>query len=392
MTDALKVSLDTYDPLDPRVIANPYPFYDLLRREAPVHRVEKHGFWVLTRYEDVSSALLDPDTFSSTWGPGPVKVISPVRMILHLDPPEHGPLRAIIAKAFTPNAMRKIEPRITELAESLADAVVGAGSVDLVRDFAVPLPVGVIAELLGVSRADLPLFKRWSDDIVAEIGARVNASASRRAFDDYFNAVIRERRARPGDDMVSRLCEPSPSGERLSDPEVLSFCRALLVAGNETTTALISNIALALGQRPEQWRRLREEPRLVDGAVEESLRFDSPNQGLFRHTTRAVSIRGVKIPEGAKVLASFGSANRDPEQFERANEFDIGRDPNRHIAFGVGVHHCLGASLGRLEAQVALRALSRRARQIRLREEAVSWVPIFFIRAPERLAAEVVAA
>lgn len=392
MNQASAVSLDTYDPLDPRVIANPYPYYDLLRREAPVHRVDKHGFWVLTRYEDVSSALLDPATFSSTWGPGPVKVLSPVRMILHLDPPEHGPMRAILAKAFTPNALRKIEPRVTELAEALVDNLLSARDVDLVRDFAVPLPVGVIAELLGVSRADLPLFKRWSDDIVAEIGARLNASESRRAFDDYFGDVIRERRARPGGDMVSRLCEPGPSGERLSDPEVLSFCRALLVAGNETTTALISNLALEFGQRPDAWRRVCAEPRLVESAVEESLRFDSPNQGLFRHTTQAVTLHGVSIPAGAKVLASFGAANRDPEQFERPDDFDIARDPNRHIAFGVGVHHCLGASLGRLEARVALRALSRRVREIRLRERELSGVPIFFIRAPERLAAQVIAA
>jgi cytochrome P450 len=392
MSAAPQVTLEAYDPLDPRVIADPYPHYALLQRESPVHRVEKHGFWVLTRYEDVCSALLDPETFSSTWGPGPIQVISPVRMILHLDPPEHGPLRAIIAKAFTPNALRRVEPRIRELAESLVDGVLERGDVDLVRDLAVPLPVGVIAELLGVSRADLPLFKKWSDDIVAEIGARVNASASRRAFDDYFGAVIRERRARPGDDMVSRLCERGASGERLSDPEVLAFCRALLVAGNETTTALISNLAHALGRRPALWRRLREEPRLCDGAVEESLRFDSPNQGLFRHTTRDVTLRGVAIPAGSKLLVSYGAANRDPAQFERPHEFDPTRDPNRHIAFGVGVHHCLGASLGRLEAQVALRALARRAREIRLRDAAVSWVPIFFIRAPEALRAEVVAA
>ncbi len=392
MTESHPVSLDAYDPLDPRVIADPFPYYALLQREAPVHRVEKHGFFVLTRYEDVSAALLDPETFSSTWGPGPMKVLSPVRMILHLDPPQHGPLRAIIAKAFTPNAMRKLEPRITELADALVERVLGAGELDLVRELAVPLPVGVIAELLGVSREDLPLFKKWSDDIVAEIGARVNASESRRAFDAYWTAVIRERRARPGDDMVSRLCEPSASGERLSDPEVLAFTRALLVAGNETTTALISNLALALGQRPACWRRLREEPRLVEGAVEESLRFDSPNQGLFRHTTRDVAIRGVAIPAGTKVLASFGAANRDPEQFERPGEFDPTREPNRHIAFGVGVHHCLGASLGRLEARIVLGALARRARELRLREAEVPWVPIFFVRAPERLRMEVVAA
>jgi len=392
MSATQAANLDAYDPLDPRVIADPYPYYERLQREAPVHRVEKHGFWVLTRYEDVCSALLDPETFSSTWGPGPMKVISPVRMILHLDPPDHGPLRAIIAKAFTPNAMRKVEPRVVELAEALVDDVLARREVDLVRDFAVPLPVGVIAELLGVSRADQPLFKRWSDDIVAEIGTRVNASDSRRAFDDYFNAVIRERRARPGDDMVSRLLEPSASGERLSDPEVLAFCRALLVAGNETTTGLISNLLRALADRPGDWQRVREQPSLVETAVEESLRFDSPNQGLFRHTTRDVTLRGVPIPAGAKVLVSFGAANRDPEQFARPHEFDVARDPNRHIAFGAGVHHCLGAALGRLEARIALRALSRRASSLALRETSLAWVPIFFIRCPERLRAEVVAA
>jgi cytochrome P450 len=391
MSTELPITREAYDPLDPRVIADPYPFYALLRREAPVHKVERHGFFVLTRYEDVCSALLDPETFSSTWGAGPIKVISPVRMILHLDPPEHGPLRAIIAKAFTPNAMRRVEPRIRELAEGLVGDLLARGEVDLVSDFAVPLPVGVIAELLGVPRSDLALFKKWSDDIVAEIGARTNASASRRAFDDYFNAVLRERRRKPGDDMVSRLCEPGASGEKLSDPEVLAFCRALLVAGNETTTALISNLGLALGRRPALWQRLRAEPSLCEGAVEESLRFDSPNQGLFRHTTRDVVLHGERIPAGSKVLASFGAANRDPAQFERPDVFDPTREPNRHVAFGVGVHHCLGAALGRLEAQVALRALARRAKEIRLRDEPISWVPIFFVRAPERLRAEIAA-
>jgi cytochrome P450 len=392
MSAAQPVSLDAYDPLDPRVIADPYPYYALLQREAPVHRVEKHGFWVLTRYEDVCSTLLDPETFSSTWGAGPLKVIAPVRMVLHLDPPEHGPLRAILAKAFTPSALRRLEPRIVELADALVGDVLARREVDLVRDFAVPLPVGVIAELLGVSRADQPLFKRWSDDIVAEIGTRVDASESRRAFDDYFNAVIRARRARPGDDMVSRLLEPGASGEKLSDPEVLAFCRALLVAGNETTTGLIANLLRALAERPADWKRVREQPSLVETAVEESLRFDSPNQGLFRHTTRDVTLRGTAIPAGAKVLVSFGAANRDPEQFERPHEFDVARDPNRHIAFGAGVHHCLGAALGRLEARIALRALSRRVSTLALRGTSLEWVPIFFIRCPEQLRAEVVAA
>jgi cytochrome P450 len=379
-----EVSLDDYDPFDPEVIADPFPYYRLLQQEAPVFRVEKHGIVVVSRYDDVEATAQNWQDFSTTWGPGPQRVESPVASILQSDPPEHTRLRSIIARAFTPRAVRACEPLVRACANECLDRLL-AGEEDWLGGYAIPIPVVVIAEMLGVPREDHDRFRKWSDDIVGAIGGRVDPRASQAEFDAYFSAVIEDRQRSPGDDVISKLMLPNDKGERLTVPEVLSFCLSLLVAGNETTTGLIANLFFELARRPEDWRRLREAPEGAARAVEESLRFDAPNQGLFRHTTRDVEIDGVPIAAGTKVLLLFGAANRDPAHFDDPDRFDIARHPNRHLAFGAGIHHCLGASLGRLETNIALEVALERVAELRLLDEAPPYVPIFFIRCPERL-------
>jgi cytochrome P450 len=263
------ISIGDYDPFDSRVIANPYPYYELLRREAPVHRLERYGFYVVTRYADVEAVLNDHETFSSAWGPGPAKVIQPIRNILNSDPPEHTALRSIMADAFAPETLQRIEPRVAALCESLTERLAQTGRADLVSDFAVPLPMDVIAQLLGVPVEDRNSFKSWSDDIVAEIGTRRSATLARRAFSDYLRPLIAERKARPRDDLITRLLQPAGS-EPLSDQEVIAFCQALLVAGNENVSGLIGNLFLALARRPDEWKRLRDDPGRVPAAGTES--------------------------------------------------------------------------------------------------------------------------
>jgi len=391
-TRAATISLDDYDPFDPAVIADPFAYYRLLQREAPVHEVEKYGFFVLSRYDDVVAAAQDWEHFSTTWGPGPQRVESPVASILQSDPPQHTRLRSIISKAFTPRAVSACEPLVVDYAGECITRILDQGQTDLIDEYAIPIPVVVIAEMLGVPREDRALFRKWSDDIVGAIGGRVDPTASQREFNAYFSDVVKARQKEPRDDVISKLLKPNAKGEKLEIPEVISFCLSLLVAGNETTTGLIGNLFFELAKRPEAWRRLRNDPSLIASAVEESLRFDAPNQGLFRHTVKEVELHGVEIPAGRKVLLLFGAAGRDPEHFEHPDEFDIARNPNRHIAFGAGIHHCLGASLGRLEANTALRIATERIAEIRLLDESPPYVPVFFIRCPEHFRVEVTGA
>ena len=387
-------TLDSYDPFDPAIIANPFPHYQLLQQEAPVYEVEKYGFYVLSRYDDVVSAAQDWEHFSTTWGPGPQRIENPVASILQSDPPEHTRLRSIVSKAFTPRAVRACEPLVDRYAHECIDAILERGEADWIDEYSIPIPVVVIAELLGVPREDRALFRKWSDDIVGAIAGKVDAGPSQLEFNDYFSKVVATRQREPRDDVISKLLQPNSKGEQLTTPEVLSFCLSLLVAGNETTTGLIGNLFFELAKRPDDWKRLREDPSLVASAVEESLRFDAPNQGLFRHTVKEGELHGVVIPAGRKVLLLFGAAGRDPDHFDRPDQFDIARSPNRHIAFGAGIHHCLGASLGRLEANTALRIATERIAEIRLIDESPPYVPVFFIRCPEhyRIAATASAA
>lgn len=341
---------------------DPYPLYDQLRASTPVFREPHTGHWMLFDYDSVKRALNDHQAFSSAVAPGAQRT---GRWLIFSDPPRHTRMRALIVRAFTPRAVTDLEPRIRELSRGLLDRAIAQGDeMDLVADYAVPLPLLVISEMLGAPAADYPEFRRWTDSMVAMAHAVAGDGDAGRAVagfiathDEmaaYLPALLDQRRRAPRDDLLTRLLEVEVDGERLSDEEILAFFQLLLLAGHETTANLVSNAVIALAEFPEQHQRLRADPSLVPTAVEEVLRYRSPVQAVFRLTRGEVELRGQTIPAGQLVLAWTGSANRDPAHFQAPDRFDVGRDPNPHVAFGHGIHFCVGAPLARLEGRVAL--------------------------------------
>jgi cytochrome P450 len=360
----------TYSPFDPEVIANPYPVYRELRDHAPVYWSPQASCWVLSRYDDVSAALIDTTTYSSASGifptpPGVDMTELFLPMLIMSDPPRHTQLRHLVSKAFTPRRVAGFERRIETLVDDLLDQVPDSGTWDFVPGFAGPLPAIVIADMLGVPREDRDQFRIWSTTLVqsnpvrGEFGPGLEAAA---ALYGYFTSFLAERRAQPRDDLMTALVHAEVDGEHLTEEELLGFCLLLLVAGHETTTNLLSNSAVVLGQHPESRRRLADSPGLIPAAVEELLRYDSPVQGLARTLTRQVDLHGQGMQADDTVLLLFGSANRDDHAFPDADHFDIHRAPERQVAFGRGIHFCLGAALARLEARIALQALLTRHR------------------------------
>jgi cytochrome P450 len=342
---------------------NPYDVYDQLRSSSPVFHLSQFDLWMILDFDGVKRALVDHDAFSSDLSLVPGNG-NPGEWFNFFDPPRHTKLRAIISKAFTPRVVANLEPRIRELSCELLDDAIERGEIDLAADFAVPLPMRVIAELVGVPTSDWPRYKRWSD-VILKIANMFSKDEEAAATLDEFRAVtaemravlpdlIAERRAARDDVLLTRLVEAEVDGERLSPEEVLGFAQLLLVAGQETTANLINNAVLCLMENPNQLARLRAAPELLPSAIEEVLRFRSPLQWMPRATRRDVELGGRVIPAGKLVLPMIGSANRDPQHFPDAGRFDITRDPNPHIAFGHGIHACLGAPLSRLEARIAL--------------------------------------
>jgi cytochrome P450 len=358
-----------FNPMSPGFIHNPYPSYAWLRRHRPVFRDEQADFWALSRYADVFAALRNYQDFSSAQGIGSER--ERTRMLISTDPPDHTVLRGLVNKAFTPRIVSELEPRIQQITDDLLDAALVDGSFDLVQDLAIPLPVTVIAELLGVEPERRDDFKRWSDAFVGTddgddretYGARNDRAMEE--FRAYFGATVEARRHDRRGDLISALVAAQADRNVLSTEDILWFCLLLLVAGNETTTNLISNSALALFKHLEQLAMIRRTPALIPSMIEEALRYDSPVQGLFRTTTREVSLGDTVIPADQKVLVLYASANRDETQFPDADRFDITRLPNNHVAFGHGIHFCLGAPLARLEARVAWETLLRRTADLR---------------------------
>lgn len=361
----------SYSPFDPEVIDDPYPLYRELREHAPAYWSPTAGSWVLSRYDDVSTALQDPETYSSAAGifPTPPEIDMTelfLPMLIMTDPPRHTQLRRIVSRAFTPRRIADLEPHVATLVDELLDnAPAGDGGWDFVAGLAGPLPAIVIADMLGVPREDRDQFRNWSTTLIqsnptrGEFGPGLDAAAALYA---YFTQFLAERRASPQADLMTALVHADVDGERLSEEELLGFCLLLLVAGHETTTNLLSNSAVVLAQHPDARHELASNPQLVPAAVEELLRYDSPVQGLSRTLTRPVELHGQHLDVGDTVLLLFGSANRDDHAFPDADRFDIHRAPERQVAFGRGIHFCLGASLARLEARLALQALLRRHR------------------------------
>jgi cytochrome P450 len=375
--------------------ANPYPFYARLRAEAPVCCVrpaDKRPAWLVTRYDDVVAVLKDgrfvkdkrtaltPEQVASQfWIPSILKPID--RNMLDLDPPDHTRLRGLVHNAFTPRLIEELRERVESLTDKLLDAVPPNGRMDLIRDYALPLPTTIIADLLGVPSQHRHKFRRWSSTIVTAVPTTwglMKAMPALIAFLRYLKSFVRKRRADPQDDLVTALLEARESGDRLSEDELLGMISLLLIAGHETTVNLIGNGLLSLIEYPDQMDRLRNEPALIKPAIEELLRYNGPlGTATERYTREDVKIAGVTIPRGERVFAVLASANRDERQFDRPDTLDLTRDPTRHLAFGLGVHYCLGAPLARLEGQIAINTLLRRLSNVRLAipRHALQWRP-----------------
>lgn len=409
---------------------NPFPLYDLVRQASPVMFEPSSGLWLIFDYAGVKRALDDTETFGSDMGSIGAHPTPP--WLVFKDPPRHTKLRNIISQAFTPRVVAAMEPRIRELSRELLDrAIVGQafqpdataavagsnarldsltyGEMDLAADYSVPLPMRVIADLIGIPEADWVRYVRWSASILrlsyTVRGMSPGKEEAHAASEDFYAAttemqdflarLVAERREKvgpalrdgkggrlwatedlrhgvsePPDDLLTRLVAAQDDGERLSPDELLGFFQLLIVGGQETTTNLINNAVLCLLDNPEQFALLRQSPELLPSAIEETLRYRSPFQLLFRGTRREVELHGQVIPPGKLVLLVLGSANRDPKQFRDAHRFDITRNPNPHLAFGHGIHFCLGAPLSRLEAKIALADILERLPDLELASDA----------------------
>ena len=353
----------------PEMAGNPYPFYAQLRRDNPVSRIGPLGLWAIAKYDDCVRILRDPETFSSIIRvPSPDEVMPP--SMLFNDPPVHSRLRGLIIKAFTPRVVELQREAVQEYCDKLIGAMLVEDEVDIVAALAYPLPVMVIANMMGVADGDMATFKRWSDEIIENVGQVIlsgdqsGLEETNRQFDAYFGERLDKLRREPEDNLLSELVHAETEEGRLTREDLLMFCRLLLVAGNETTTGLIVNTIRALADFPEVLTRVRQHLDLLPTTTEESLRYYAPFQGTIRRASRDVEVRGETITKDERIFVMLASANRDEEQFERPDEFLPERDPNRHVAFGMGIHYCVGAPLARLEADVALRTLLPRITKI----------------------------
>ena len=424
-----------YDPFRPEVQRDPYPYYAALREHPGLFRVESSQAWAVARYDDVHHVLKHPEIFSSralqtflggsileNANRGPLRFLShpsmghvaravgnvyrafgrrtPMfelvqtflssRAVISADPPDHTRLRHLVNRGFTPRRIAALEPRIREIASDCLDAMEARDEVDLMRDFAVPLPVTVIAELLGVPEERFADFKRWSDAVVQGVSLGGGSAAARAPigamleFMRYLEELIEDRRAHPADDLVSVLVRDEAGG-KLDAHELLLFLIVMLVAGNETTTNLIGNAIHLLLDRPEDLSAVAGDASLVPGLVEESLRYVSPIQMLPRVATRDAELSGTKIREGEHLLVLFASANRDSRKYPNGDAFELRRDPKEHVAFGFGIHYCLGASLARLEGRVAFEELFARFRNLRRAPGEVSFLESGILRGPKTL-------
>jgi cytochrome P450 len=355
-----------FDPLGDEVVADPYPLYRWFRDHQPLARNEALGVWFLFRFADVLQVLHDGRRFVSGQGVSldagdPTKV---GRTLISSDDPVHAQLRSAISAHFTPRAVSQFEPRVRAIAREHLDGFAARGSSELMSELAIPVPIIVVGDLLGVRPEDRAQFRTWADALVQQDSLRpetgLAAKAAAVAIGEYFAGVIAERRANPADDLISALLATSVEGAALPLEDLLGFAFLLIVAGTETTTNLVGNAALALDAAPDQRRRLIDDPSLVVSAVEEVLRWDAPVQGLARVAVEDVTIGGGTLPAGSRVQLRFGSANRDEREFGDSDRFDVGRNVNRHVGLGHGIHYCLGASLARLEGRVMLEELLRR--------------------------------
>ena len=408
--------LSTFNPFDSDTLQCPFPHYSQMREEQPVLFLESMGMYLVTRHDLVLEVVRDIETYSSLFG-GAGMPLSPedrakmaevqeegyprVPTMLTADRPEHTRYRRLISKAFTPQVIAELEPVIRRITTRLIDDFIDDPSIEFVEQFGVPLPVEVIAHALNVPDDRLADFKRWSDDSIAGIGTQISLETRLEAergvneYQHYFAAELEKRRENPQDDLLTNLLNAEIDGDDpevvdkrpLDMPEMLSMVQQLLVAGNETTTKLLTETMRMLGEHPEQWKQLQDDPSRAPAIVEEALRLSTPTQGMFRIATKDHELDGVHIPKGARLVIVYASANRDEELFDAPDDFNPDRDNLRdHLAFGKGIHFCLGAALSRLEGKVALEELSRRIESFTLPESnEFGYFPSFLLRGLTRL-------
>jgi pimeloyl-[acyl-carrier protein] synthase len=381
--------LSLYHLLDPEVLANPYPLFHRLRSEDPVHWDPFLHTWVVTRYADVLEVL---HTFSAERTHTPEKLAAVglsemrpiaqlmVRQMLFMDPPQHTRLRKLASHAFTPGRVAVLRGHIREIVNRLLDGVERAHRLDVITDLAEPLPAIVTAEMLGVPVGDWRQLKAWSADFAEMLGNfqhnpdRVQRMLGTvRDMSAYFDAAVRRQRAEPGEGLVASLISAEVDGDRLTDDEIAATCIVTMVGGQETTTNLIGNGVLTLLRHPEELERVRRDPSLVQSAVEEMLRYESPSQHTGRLAPEDRELGGKVLRKGQAVMAVMAAANRDPERFPEPDRFDPCRQDNRHLAFGYAAHFCFGAALARIEGQEAFEAMLRRTPDLRLEPGPLVW-------------------
>ena len=368
--------------LDREMIVDPYPHYAVWRERAPVWWDDGIQGWIVTWHDDVRAVLKDSEGCSSdAFGAG-------FRLpLLSDDPPRHSQLRALVDRAFTVRTLKAIEGRVAEIAAELVDEIEPDAAVDVVAALTTPLPVAVIAQMMGIPLERSDDFKRWSDALTGTLAGVSIESREREIFEmaNFFRAMIGARRARPANDLVSTIVNAEVDGERLSDADIVGFCILLLIAGNETTTNLLGNLLNILADAPELYARLVAEPALLDAAIEETLRYDAPVQFLMRKATQDMQLNGVTIAAGERLHVVMGSANRDPRAYDDPDTFSLDRPRNHHHAFGFGIHFCIGAPLARLEARTAMRALVARFPRMTRAAGANERVPSQMLRGFNRL-------
>jgi len=379
--------------LTPEYLADPYPYYRELRESASLVFSRRLNGWVATRYSDVAAGLLDKrlisgsrvESFSRGLDPVMREQMRPLHQHLgywigNMDAPDHTRLRRLVNKAFTPRMVQELAPAVMRITGQLLDAVETVGQMEFVRQFAYPLPATVIAQMLGVPASDQEQFIAWADHLTAYTGSGIaDADLSRAAqqsvaaLSEYFLGIADDRRRHPRRDLISTLVAIEEAGDQLSQQELVAMCTFLLVAGHETTMALLSNGLLALLRHRDAFDTLRSNPELIQSAVEELLRYDSPIQHQTRVAAEPFVFAGIQLEAGQRVLLMLGAANRDPGQFSDPDRLDLTREPNRHMAFGLGIHYCLGAPLARMEAQIAFPELLRRFPTLHLAEASLVW-------------------
>ncbi|MBS1852460.1 MAG: cytochrome P450 [Acidobacteria bacterium] len=393
MSDVTDLSLDEL-LVSPQFLYDPYPVLRQLREQDPVHWSDSIGGWILTRYDDMVTTFRAPNQYSNEgrlaraveYLPAPSRAKLKAfedhyhtKGLLHSDPPDHTRIRALVTKAFTPRMVEAMRPRIQAMVDTVLDAYQPVGGMDVIRDLAISLPITVVAQILGAPASDHLLFKGWADSLLSFQGVNkpseailLHAQEALLEIRAYLAALVKERKREPREDLLSQLVAAESEGDKLSEAELINTCITLLVAGHETTTSLIGN-GIYLLLRHQQWDTLRRDPALLAPAIEEILRFESPVARQPRLMKEDTELGGKAIRKGQMVFQMLNAANRDPAYFDGPDKFDVRREKNKHIAFGVGIHFCVGAVLSRVEGTIVFQTMLNRLPGLRLVDERPDW-------------------